>query len=779
MASTSSSYKSTFELYSRFDRARQSAFFRALLLAAALLLPCALVMAEDHGANHGDHHEEPAHSAQKKDVSGHSNAAEEHAPEQHKEEPAREQKKPEARDKADIVLLLDGSGSMLRPYENPLLKMRDEAAKSLLQFLNEGDRLAIVEFTESQRLVRPLSAFSPPQSEGISDIISQLEIKGIYSEISSAIKFASALLKQDPRQDANRIIILLSDGILDAPVQAGDVEALKSVLINEYLPQLKAEGIKVHALVLGDLYVDKDFLAQVALGTDGANWPASSSENIEKVYSDLFHVVKRPQYASVAKKSFRIDPNILEATFYFSREGGAEISITAPKGEEFKAGAKSAKVKWYSGNSFDVVTFSDPEVGEWSVNGLASTDTFAAVLTDLKLIADWPSSLHSGEAALLQARLFESKRPVVLPELSEVTEYSFLVTPTDRVSQPILKELLEDTGKGGDSEAHDGMFSAELIVDEPGEYKLLVIARGPTFERRQQLAFRVDPRLVSLRVEIGGEDHGGAHTSHGGHGAGANSSGDQFIVELSEEAVSLKKIKLALTAFDADNKKQFNVPLTQSHASPLRYEGSPGGLAEGRYEMHATITGEGRAKKMVKGESESVPYLRGKEGAEGQVIKVVDLDQSKKAEPEPPSPPKAWPWVILIALLNAGSGYYSVRKLQRAESSSEAAEDVFEPPKDLISALEVLGKKAALTQIDLDDPILTGSGPVSTLTQRKKSGDAEAAAPAAEEQASEDAAADEATPEATPAAAEDAAQDAGSESAEPSAEEQQEGSEGQ
>ncbi|RMG44735.1 MAG: hypothetical protein D6719_01260 [Candidatus Dadabacteria bacterium] len=284
--------------------------------------------------------------------------------------------------------------------------------------------------------------------------------------------------------------------------------------------------------------------------------------------------------------------------------------------------------------------------------------------------------------------------------MTEVTRYAFQITPTDRVSEPIIRELLNDDGKHGDKIARDGIFSGEVTIEDPGEYRLRVIARGPTFERVQELPFRVKPRLVTLEV-VNVESDLAVEAAHGHTEAGA--SEEYFRVELSPEAVALRKVHVELLAID-EHRKRYKLPLTQSKDRSIRFEVPVKNLPhDGEYELTAILTGEDKRRRKVRGVSKTLHYNRiTKEIDEEEPVEVVVV---KEKEPEKPTP--WWPFALLVTLANAGLGAFCFMKLKREDLPETEEVEEYVPPQELLDAIAELEAKCQTDEIDIDDPIFS------------------------------------------------------------------------
>lgn len=641
-------------------------------------------------------------------------------------------------DKIDAVLVLDASGSMLVTDPG---RLREEGAKLFIQFLKPGDRLAIVSFSDAAQELRPLSEYNSDQGEQINKNIAEVGNSGQFTDLSAGIRLAKDILEKSKREGASPTIILLSDGKMDPKPEAGTAQTLTSDLLNKILPDLKAEGIKIHTLAFSE-QADKDLLAQIAVATEGTHYFTPDADKIHESYADLFVAVKKPQMLPLTSKGFKIDANIDEATFYVNAEEGAQVQVVSPTGKRFDATTKADNLKWFKGQKFDVITVQKPEVGDWKILGLPSTDGFATVLTNLKLVTDWPASMNLGAPVLLQARLYDAEKPIVLPEMTQAIRYGFQIVPTDRVSEPVLREGLVDDGTHGDKIAADGIFSFAVDLMEPGEYKLQIVAQAPTFERRQQLSFRVKPRMVTLSVSSGEAKEKSAESS----------ADDSFLVELSPEVGSLKDPEIKIVAFDK-NKKRFVLPMSQA-GDALTFRARAALLPhDGEFQLQAFLSAENKKKGRIREESNTLEYSKVSAAGEEHEVHVIEVEKPPVVDSPSPLIP-----LMLVTLINAVAAGVAFLLVKRAQSDVSIKVPEFESMDDVAAAISQLEAAAVLTEIDLNDPRLTdhavsglefhsGSSAPSASGSAEAESTGELTEPPAEDAREEAAPADEAAPE--------------------------------
>jgi len=631
-------------------------------------------------------------------------------------------------EKIDAILLLDASGSMLQTDPD---RLRDEGAKLFTKFLRDGDRLGIVQFEKNASVIRTLSPFKIDDAT-ISQDIGKVSSNGLFTDLFSGIDEAAKILIKEGREDASKAIVLLSDGRMEPdPAIAGPYVRTEE-LLEKLLPELKARGIKVHTLALSEKS-DRALLSEVAVATEGVTWFASDAQSIHQAFAELFLAVKQPQVVPLVGKTFSIDVDVQEATFYINRKDGAPLVLISPSGKVLREGDipldLANSIKWFHSQKFDVVTINAPETGDWQVQGVTDTDGFATVLTNLKLVSDWPATLVSDEPVVLQARLNDGTKPIVLKEVSGVTKYGIQIVPTDRVSEPVLEELLYDDGTHGDAIAGDGIFSYRVTLSEPGEYRAWIVAKGPTFDRRQQIPFQVKNPAITLKVidaseeelasdhAVAGEHKNESHDAHGEHADHGGHEHDKQDSDITVHADGNKtQIIRALLGADLKLLRSAQVKLSVITQDRRRISLDMERNGEGNFDLPVskfpiagdftlTATFKGITKKKVEIEevSKSIKFSL-KETVQGKEPEgIKDIVIEKKVETKPTNPT---PFVLLslvASLVGCGFFVWQAKSIQAGESFT--LPEI--PSLDLAFAgIGELEARVALNSISIDDPIL-------------------------------------------------------------------------
>ena len=607
-------------------------------------------------------------------------------------------KVPDSGNKLDVVLMLDSSGSMLKTDPKGL---RYEGAKILCSFLTESDRLGIVQFSGDAKVAQELQYFSPSKTDEILGRIKAIPNEGLFTDIAQGVKVAAEMLDKEPRTDTQRLIVLLSDGKSEPDPAVSPAFARTLQLIHEILPDIKSREAKIFTLALSE-EADRGFLAEIATATDGLSWYTQTPEEIHTSFGELFLAVKRPQVVSQTGRGFSIDSDVDEATFYINHEPEARLSLISPKDESMTAEKHPDYVTWFTGQNFDVITVKEPDLGDWRVVGSTLEDGFATVLTDLKLLTDWPLVVRAGDEPLVKARLYEENKPITLPDMGGVVKFGFQIIPTDKVSKPIMQEALYDDGTHGDVVAQDGIYSSATGAIATGAYKLVVVAKGPTFQRSQQIPFTVRPRLVTLELrhpsevfkeELQPAENSGDETS-------------EFVVSVSKESAAFKSFDVLLVALTEDRER---IDLTLKRVSPSAHEYTA--LADqlpkdGRYKVKAVLTGRDKKGERIEAES-SVISINFKSRTPRDEAEIGHARRKHGESEKKPAESGEFPLksILVVTALNLIGFGAAFKLLKKRAKTGTAGRQRYLPPAQILEAIEVLEQRALAKSMSLDDSI--------------------------------------------------------------------------
>jgi pSer/pThr/pTyr-binding forkhead associated (FHA) protein/Mg-chelatase subunit ChlD len=183
----------------------------------------------------------------------------------------------------DIIIVLDNSGSMKKNDPDFLTQ---EVVTNFLGDLEKNTRLGMVIFDRDARLVEPLADRSGQLAKAtFLKSLEKVDYKGQLSDTPCAVERAIYELKTNGRPDAQKVIVLLTDGIVDTGDKLRDVEKekwLKDALAEES----KRDGIRIFGIAFTEA-ADYSLIQTLAIRTDGEYFRAFSVDDIEYIFNTL------------------------------------------------------------------------------------------------------------------------------------------------------------------------------------------------------------------------------------------------------------------------------------------------------------------------------------------------------------------------------------------------------------------------------------------------------------------------------------------------------------
>lgn len=406
---------------------------------------------------------------------------------------------------ADTRILIDVSGSMKK---NDPGNLRRPALRLLVGLLPEDARAGVWTFGQYINMLVPLGKVDKAWKIRARQGAGKIHSRGLFTNIEDVIKKSIADWEGETSK-YRRHLILLTDGMVDISTNAEESAASRARIIDQILPQLKAYGAKVHTIALSER-ADHELMKTLSEETGGWYEQVNDAAQLQRIFLRLFEKVGRPDSVPLRDNRFTIDASISETTLLIFRGDAAQLTqVTSPSGNSFGAIDAPANVSWHRDEGYDLLTISQPEVGEWQIQAAADPDSRVMVVTDLKLHStELPNKLALGERIPLKVHFTEQGR--------QITERAFLDVVNIQVDQsdeegPGEPQPMFDDGLQDDKEAGDGIYT--MIVGDrqkPGRVELLLDVEGKTFKREQRQSFVVVPSYVAEIVGNGGDEHSAA-----------------------------------------------------------------------------------------------------------------------------------------------------------------------------------------------------------------------------------------------------------------------------
>ncbi len=199
---------------------------------------------------------------------------------------------------SDIVLLFDRSGSMASVSIKPKQPLTDAkiATISFLENLSKEDQVSVVSFANNA--TDPIDLTLTSDFKEVENILTQIDIfnQGLqYTNIFEALRFGrQELLSARTKSDSNKIIILFTDGIANAPlVQSGntekeDINYAENLALNESL-NIKKDNIDIYTVGLGK-NINESFLKKIA-SSDKKYFYAPTTDDLFQIYKDISYQI--------------------------------------------------------------------------------------------------------------------------------------------------------------------------------------------------------------------------------------------------------------------------------------------------------------------------------------------------------------------------------------------------------------------------------------------------------------------------------------------------------
>ncbi len=396
----------------------------------------------------------------------------------------------------DVRIAVDVSGSMRQSDPDNL---RRPALRLLTELLPEGSRAGVWTFGRYVNMAVPWGRVTPAWKAKARAEAGRIHSRGQYTNIEEVIQKASfGWTRPDPRRA--RHLVLLTDGKVDIARDA-EVDALsRRRILEEFLPQLAAAGVKVHTVALS-AHVDRELLERLSAGTGGWFAEASSADELQRVFLQIFDKAAPRPALPIAGNRFRVDAGVKEMTLVvFRRPGDPPLRIHPPDAGPFDEAHAPGSVSWFHEESYDLVTVRAPATGQWRLETRGTADDRVLVLTDLALAtAPLPDNLLAGDELPVQAWLSEKGRPVARRDFLQLVQFRLLDRAAPDV--PPAETKLADDGQAGDGQPGDGVYGAVLRdTREAGEHELVIRADSATFQREYRHRVRILPALARLAV---------------------------------------------------------------------------------------------------------------------------------------------------------------------------------------------------------------------------------------------------------------------------------------
>jgi len=190
----------------------------------------------------------------------------------------------------DVVFVIDNSASM---KVNDPEHITGEVVMDFFQALSKDSHVGMVVFDHGARLVHPLTRVGARSEETFSESLEQVDYEGQWTDSPAGIERALYEFKTHGRADSRKIIVFLSDGIIDSGDSVRDTEASRW-LREDLALQSRSADIQIFGIAFTET-ADVRLIQALATKTRAEYFRAYRAEDIPDVLSSILTFVAEPE----------------------------------------------------------------------------------------------------------------------------------------------------------------------------------------------------------------------------------------------------------------------------------------------------------------------------------------------------------------------------------------------------------------------------------------------------------------------------------------------------
>ncbi len=408
----------------------------------------------------------------------------------------------------EVRVLIDVSGSMKKTDPKNL---RQPALRLLVGILPKNSKAGVWNFAQSASMQVKPGVVTEKWRKWARQRAQQIHSRGLYTNIEEAL-IAATVDWQKPDHRSKRNLILLTDGVVDVSKDKRKNVASRERILKKILPQLKQARVKIHTIALSKS-TDEELLRTLSMSTDGGFVQVDSADDLERMFMRLFEKTSDMDTVPLQENKFKIDKSIRDFTVLIFRPIGKKDStaVVSPSKKRFTFKKRPSSIEWHQEKNYDLVTVSNPDLGEWSLDAAVDPDNRVMIVTNLNLKVDsLPNNLLMGDELVIRSRLLQEHKTITNKKLLSLMHFS-VYPKLNKINLPLVN--LFDNGQGKDSFAGDGVFSGTVgHFTKPGIYEVNLMVVSDTFNR--EVHHRLEVRGSPARIEVKKKETGFETTIH-------------------------------------------------------------------------------------------------------------------------------------------------------------------------------------------------------------------------------------------------------------------------
>ncbi|AZT85856.1 VWA domain-containing protein [Marinobacter sp. NP-4(2019)] len=393
---------------------------------------------------------------------------------------------PELPEVADVRVIVDISGSM---KDNDPDNLRQPAVRLLARMLPENAYAGLWTFGQYVNMLVPRDRVDDRWREQMTNLSSEINSVALRTNLGKAIEVASDDYFTDGDL-SHTDFILLTDGKVDISDDERVNRAERERILGPLLDELVSKGATFHTVALST-EADVGFLQTLAQETGGSYSVAPSADALNRVFLKALNAAVPQEQVPIDGNRFSVDSAVREFTaliFWGEDETSdtRELRLTDPDGNTARVDRPGNNMRWAREPGYDLITVTDPQDGEWRLNGELGEGSRVTVVSDLRMVVSpLPPVFSEKEPLQLQVAFFEGQDRLTDPGFLDVIEVRVTITSEDdRSGTKIL---------AGEHPPENGLYQDTVgRLPSAGEYVIDVVADGQTFSRKFTAVSRFD-----------------------------------------------------------------------------------------------------------------------------------------------------------------------------------------------------------------------------------------------------------------------------------------------
>ncbi|MCO7227270.1 vWA domain-containing protein [Pleionea sp. CnH1-48] len=405
--------------------------------------------------------------------------------------------KPSDQKRSDVRLIIDISGSMKKNDPNNL---RIPALRLVTNLMPKESDSGVWTFGRYVNMLVPLKRVDAKWQEQANAAAGKVNSAGLFTNIGDAMtKSTWDWNRPDPAE--SRSMILLTDGMVDISKDPKKNAAERERILTKVLPKLKNAGVTIHTIALSQ-EADAELLSTLSNETDGWFRQVNSADELQRIFLKIFEQATPRDSLPLENNQFKVDASIEEMTLLiFRKADSAPAKLTTPSNQSIDASSKDKNVRWFASKAYDLVTITQPEVGDWQINAAVDPDNRVMVVSNLGLsIDELPNNVLANEQIRYRLSLLEEGEVIKKPDFLKLIDAKLQLKSNQLNS---MSPLLLDSGSG--------LFQQIFFAgQEDGVLNIQLVVKSPTFERSRSHAINVygsPVKALFVPSMIEGEEH--------------------------------------------------------------------------------------------------------------------------------------------------------------------------------------------------------------------------------------------------------------------------------